>query len=95
MAQVAAVVPGGAGPVHRHLPHIHHTACHDLIGVGLQHRQYDQATLQVTWACLCHGLCRASVCLGKAVTMLQARSFGFTAYRILLHAVTMVGGATQ
>ena len=33
---MAAVVPGSAGPVHRHLPNIHHTHRYDLIHVALQ-----------------------------------------------------------
>ena len=35
VAQVAAVVPGGTGPVQRHLPHEDHTGSHDLIHVCL------------------------------------------------------------
>lgn len=51
VAQVAAVVPGGAGPVHRHLPHVHHTTRHYLIHIGLhQKRKYGHLPLQLAWA---------------------------------------------
>lgn len=45
MAQVAAVVPGSAGPVHRHLPNVHHAHCHDLIHVALQAKMTESGSL--------------------------------------------------
>ncbi len=45
MAQVATVVPGSAGPVHRHLPNVHHTHRHDLIHVALQAKATESGRL--------------------------------------------------